>query len=524
MASTNTAKGRVMCRFNKFDQCFRTFADEKEMKRHMVNADDHDYCRKCDETFKDWNDFVAHKASPACPLISCKFCGVDFKTTSGRDRHLRSDHPVDQNLHCVGCGDHFTRAAALIDHLERGRCKYVKKEQFAAHIQHKTIINKLLEAPELMSPFTERNDLPADTDTTGGVKLGPTLLDDEAAIPSSHSPLTPARGPNAGRGPRLGERWPALGSSTKSEAEDASVSSLGSKLGGISVTGRNETDIRDSILEDTAADYRRSMRPAPKPAPKAKPAAPASAASPVPTGTAYSETWRNRAESATTTATSGTATPVYGGKNAAATLFPDGAPTPTTGAATPVWGGKNAASTLFPDALPTPITPEWQDAFDAQAAEQSQNIFRIRFWDPTHKDYNPERFYNRVIEQYCCPFPHCDARADVPLSLESHIKTFHRPSQLRCPSCLKLFKSITALVSHCEAANSRCSIQRSERFGQAIDEFSGGFLGVREAEREDISEEVDGYVVEYTRFEGTLPPDWTGVESGRGIKVGGGRI
>lgn len=333
------------------------------------------------------------------------------------------DHPVDQNLHCVGCGMHFTRAAALIDHLERGRCKYVKKEQFAAHIQHKTIINKLLEAPELMSPFTERNDLPPDTDTTGGVKLGPTLLDDEAAIPSSHAPLTPARGPNAGKGPRLGERWPALGSSNKSEAEDASVSSLGSKLGGISLTGRHETDIRDSILEDTAADYRRSMRPAPKPAPKAKRAAPAfaaSAASPVPTGTAYSETWRKRAGSATTTATSGTATPVYAGKNAAATMFPDNDPASTTGMAAPVWGSKNAASTLFPDALPTPVTQDWQEALGAQAAERSQNFFRIRFWDPTHKDYDPERFYNRVIEQYCCPFPHCESVSLLPLSQPSN--------------------------------------------------------------------------------------------------------
>jgi hypothetical protein len=33
------------------------------------------------------------------------------------------------------------------------------------------------------------------------------------------------------------------------------------------------------------------------------------------------------------------------------------------------------------------------------------NIMRDRFWDPLSSDWNPERFYDSVVNKYFCPFP-----------------------------------------------------------------------------------------------------------------------
>ncbi len=74
--------------------------------------------------------------------------------------------------------------------------------------------------------------------------------------------------------------------------------------------------------------------------------------------------------------------------------------------------------------------------------------------------------------------------------------------QVRCPACLKLFKTTAALVAHCEAPNGRCKIATTNQFGQAIDEFSGGFLNAYETMRPDDSD------VTFVKYEAWTPPDW----------------
>jgi hypothetical protein len=74
-----------------------------------------------------------------------------------------------------------------------------------------------------------------------------------------------------------------------------------------------------------------------------------------------------------------------------------------------VWGsreGKSASSVLFPDAKPTPTASEFSIAAYDERMEQSQgsNIMNVRFWDPTSTDFNPDRFYDAVVNMYNCPF------------------------------------------------------------------------------------------------------------------------
>lgn len=69
--------------------CGLAFSSHKARKRHCEYEDDHDYCKKCDFLAEDWDALTFHKANSPIAHLCCKFCGEDFKTISGRDRHLR---------------------------------------------------------------------------------------------------------------------------------------------------------------------------------------------------------------------------------------------------------------------------------------------------------------------------------------------------------------------------------------------------------------------------------------------------
>ena len=74
-----------------------------------------------------------------------------------------------------------------------------------------------------------------------------------------------------------------------------------------------------------------------------------------------------------------------------------------------VWGsrsGKSTSSVLFPNAKPTPAPSEFSIAAhdDRMEKQHGINIMRTRFWDPMSPDWNPERFFDSIINKYHCPF------------------------------------------------------------------------------------------------------------------------
>lgn len=203
-----------------------------------------------------------------------------------------------------------------------------------------------------------------------------------------------------------------------------------------------------------------------------------------------------------------------------------------------VWGdrhGKPASSTLFPNAKATPVTKEFSiAAYDEQMErEHGINIMKTRFWDPRSPDWNPERFYDSVISKYNCPFV-CELTFATPADLNRHINSDHRLTRMKCPSCLKYFKSATALMSHCESRGARCEINKADNFNIFLDRLSGGFLGVDEKVRPDhlnnpsflITDPETSRMVpykppvaSYLQYMVTKPPDWkeptkTGVQIG----------
>ena len=87
-----------------YPDCIMRFHTEKDMKRHKKNDPKHDYCKKCDVDCKDWTELTQHKVEKMAPWLQgrmkynhdespvhivCEFCGEDFKSFGGRDKHRK---------------------------------------------------------------------------------------------------------------------------------------------------------------------------------------------------------------------------------------------------------------------------------------------------------------------------------------------------------------------------------------------------------------------------------------------------
>ena len=259
-----------------------------------------------------------------------------------------------------------------MDHLENGHCQKISAQQFAGHLQHKNIVNKLLKDPELLKNITSNAgflDAARDDDIGGGVSLGGGLLEQDAneqdGVLLNIAPLEPEKHPDATNPPRLGESWLALKKRHENEVEQ-DIDVLSSRIGGIS--------LGSSILAGTIdwSKFRGSTNGSMPPSACSKLGF---------TGSITSEESDTTQKASTTTA----------------------------------WGhpgaSTSASEVLFPGVKPTPVSFEWAQELrkrdQAYELEHGVNLFRSRFWDPTSRDYKPQRFFNPIIEMYMCSFPHC---------------------------------------------------------------------------------------------------------------------
>ncbi|KAF2278798.1 uncharacterized protein EI97DRAFT_431044 [Westerdykella ornata] len=176
--------------------------------------------------------------------------------------------------------------------------------------------------------------------------------------------------------------------------------------------------------------------------------------------------------------------------------------TPIAHEVSSVWANGSSAKTLFPHAQPTPAPSEWsiQEYDQQKQMTEGINILSTRFWDPLSDDWEPENFLEPVTQKFLCPFP-CECSFDIPSDLSNHIISDHRIIRMRCPSCLKLFQSCSALVGHCASSTTKCRIRKADNFGTFLDRLTGGFLGVEEEIRPDHKDQQYTFVVEnpYTK-------------------------
>ncbi|KAI9719908.1 MAG: hypothetical protein M1828_006038 [Chrysothrix sp. TS-e1954] len=129
------------------EDCSFTYSTAVELRDHVQNDAEHEYCSTCDEAFGDWEDFKRHKVL-SMAHISCPTCGIDFKSASGLRLHMETRHKAQQRLICPGCNVVFSRVGLIVDHFAKGSCrnaqepsKAIKTSEFKDHITHKAIVH-----------------------------------------------------------------------------------------------------------------------------------------------------------------------------------------------------------------------------------------------------------------------------------------------------------------------------------------------------------------------------------------------
>ncbi|KAI5367913.1 Putative Zinc finger C2H2-type [Septoria linicola] len=203
-----------------YSSCQHRFPSVKAMQAHKVDDPEHFYCKKCDVDCDDWESLTKHKVDKMAPFVEgrkrvrdekpihivCEFCGESFKSFDGRKLHRARYHPADQDIDCPGCQKKFIRATHMIDHLERGECKNIASWMLYASINHKYIVNQVMEAPDqfqsaltTFQPVSENFDL-RQREVTDGEETadqedgGVTLLDrEDGAGMGGYAPIEPTR-------------------------------------------------------------------------------------------------------------------------------------------------------------------------------------------------------------------------------------------------------------------------------------------------------------------------------------------
>jgi len=120
-----------------YKDCTQGFGKLPDLKAHK--SEEHYYCKVCDVDCEDDDDFLNHKVASE-RHICCHECGEDFRSESGRDRHLRlvrfpftpdpkiktdlsQSHGPQQEVKCIGCDLKFSSGAGLMAHVYNNQCR-----------------------------------------------------------------------------------------------------------------------------------------------------------------------------------------------------------------------------------------------------------------------------------------------------------------------------------------------------------------------------------------------------------------
>lgn len=125
------------------------------------------------------------------------------------------------------------------------------------------------------------------------------------------------------------------------------------------------------------------------------------------------------------------------------------------------------------EVLPPAARAENQDPNVPYA--QIQTIHRV----PDRLPRNLDMYWNSVLSCYICPGLNCGKRLASPKEFQTHLLSgVHAVTSVQCPSCLKRFKTTTALVAHAESGSTRCELRKTEDFDREVRAMTAGIIKV----------------------------------------------
>jgi hypothetical protein len=220
---------------------------------------------------------------------------------------------------------------------------------------HKLLVTELLHNNVAYDRFQQKQakyDAALDHEEEGGVSLGDDLFDDESIEEVKYKAIKPESPPNMPLSPSAAGPYPALPSQMKSR--NASHYDLAPGISQMSLAAESETStvVHSPIASPVTATY------------------------------AVKSTLSDSVQPSITRS-SNRQVKVWGSRD-----------------------GKSASSQLFPHAKSTRTSSEFSIAAydDRMQKENNFNIMKNRFWDPMSHDWNPDRFYDSVVNKFYCPF------------------------------------------------------------------------------------------------------------------------
>lgn len=370
---------------------------------------------------------------------------------------LHQVHPAKQNIVCPGCLSTFVRAALMVQHLEKNQCSTISAYDFRIHIEEKYRINELLENPvgkasvyNLPTFKTEDQQSLLDTQTqteadkatnvdtasqyseeesSGGVSL----LDTESVtqfrgrklMRSNVSSSSNAYGSQVTTRVSYKEKWPSLEAGpVRQNIESLVVNNKADEgawpdlPGQKTLTALNRLTIKEVNTQSTGTSKIATLEQRP------------------------AHVWQS-------------------GKTGQA-LFPQAQDKHVM---QPIaWTEGSKIANLFPEAKPTP-PDQTALAFLEQQGKAGCSMIDHKQWSVRSAGYNPAKYYNALIDRYCCPYPKCQETDGFELAddLSAHLLTAHTKTNFQCPACLKIFEKPSSLIAHAESGG-QCRISEADQF------------------------------------------------------------
>ncbi|RMD43558.1 hypothetical protein DV735_g1573, partial [Chaetothyriales sp. CBS 134920] len=413
------ASERVKC---TYEGCNFYFATEKEMIRHKKNDPDHFYCQKCDEDCENDTEYMIHQILSPRHTV-CPSCGMEFKSASGRDRHVEISHASSQRLPCRGCGMNFTRAASLMQHIEKDQCRVIRRRDFESERAERSVMKDAF-VQALDAPPERRSTMLSSIKSTssigsGSAHGGVSLLQINGLGIEGRSPAVDGASLMNSPQSQVLTEFPPLQANQKSHP---------------STSSHHPSDLLESfsaVSLNQASVWKQHDGPGHLFPVQERVSSPTDLVQG--TGSKYDEL-------------SEVSFPAIGSQ---------------------VQGRKQSDLASQLESVP-PAAPRFPERNAHITTRPQPRISRLdldQFWDP-------------MLRCYSCPGIKCQGRYTTAEHFRSHLQgPAHAASHVICPSCLRHFKTTTALMSHMESGSKKCNARNTTNYNQLLREVSAGLIG-----------------------------------------------